>query len=125
MQSDPTLAEYLYSRQLKPALDLEHDVEQEILSDDDMLAKIAGLVATYGPTLDALVRCRVQSIVEELVRHAYPAETIVLRQAIAEVSAIADDAAKFALEWKKREDDKAAAAEGTVATEPAEEGSAV
>src|ERR1700712_2092427 len=109
MQSDPTLAEYLYSRELKPALDLEHDVEQEILSDDDMLAKIAGLVATYGPALNALIRCRVQSVVEELVRRAYPAETIVLRQAIVEISAIGDDARRFALEWKTREDEKAAA----------------
>src|SRR5690242_16092327 len=103
---DRHLAENLYSRELKTALQLDHDVEQEILADDDRLAKIAGLLATYEGALNDLIRCRVQTIIEELVRRAHPAETIVLRQAIVEVSHIYDDALRFAQEWKKREEAK-------------------
>lgn len=87
----------------------EVPVGEEILNDDDLLARVAGMYQTNRSALEAVVRARIYPLVMELVMRAYPQETIVLRQSILEIASILDDFKKYSDEYNRRQNNKSQA----------------
>lgn len=96
-------ATYLTNRGLfDPLMALKEGQDNAILADDQLLEMAAGLANTYEGILKMIIRERIRPIVQELVANAHPAETIVLRQAMVEVSKILDDVQGYAAEHAAR-----------------------
>lgn len=120
MENSTLLEKYLIERGLFQPTDVvkaivsgqkEVPVGEEILNDDDLLGRVAGMYQTNRSALEAVVRARIYPLVVELVMRAYPQETIVLRQSILEVSAILDDFKKYSDEYNRRQQNKESAKE--------------
>ena len=120
MENSTLLEKYLIERGLFQPTDVvkaivsgqkEVPVGEEILNNDDLLARVAGMYQTNRSALEAVVRARIYPLVVELVMRAYPQETIVLRQSILEVSAILDDFKKYSDEYNRRQQNKEPAKE--------------
>ncbi len=79
-------------------------VGEEILNNDDLLARCAGIYQNNREALEAVIRARILPNVMELVLKAYPQETIVIRQSILEVSAILDDFKRYNDEYMRRKE---------------------
>lgn len=88
------------------ALDDTRASEDAILADDALLAEVASIYKGKERALKALIYERIKPIIKELVMKATPAETMVLRQAMVEVSLIMDDAKKYSDEYDNREKEK-------------------
>lgn len=93
------LETYLLNRELNAP---NKDVGAEILADDQLLAEIAGIWRGHRKAIETLLQARIQPIREELVLKAYPAEVVVLRQAIVEIGALATDLETYAAEHERR-----------------------
>lgn len=116
MENSAIVEKYLVERGLNEPK--KTPTKTTILSDDELLAKIAGIDPI---ALRALIQGRIDDAREELVLHAVPAEVFVLRQNMAELAQVLDDHESYRLENDRRLKDresKATQPEPEVALQP-------
>lgn len=81
-------------------------IGQEILNDDEVLARVAGAWQSNYSAIEAVIKARIYAIVVEMVMSAYPQEVIVLRQSMVEIAKILEDFKKYNEEHLRREEAK-------------------
>lgn len=114
-----TLSQYLRQRGiiLDPMV-IERDYDP-VLNDDNLLNEAADMWAAHETMLRAVLQARVNAIGRQLLNHAVPEETVVLRQALVEVGAIANDFMKYKEERERRKTESENTNEPVTAAPPA------
>jgi hypothetical protein len=112
---ESTLQTYLLSRGLLNPKDVTDAIisgktdiamGEEILVHDDLLEQCANIQMHNRKGFEALLRSRITPLAMELIVTAVPEETIVLRQAIMEISSLLTDLDKLAGEYVRRNEAK-------------------
>jgi len=124
MDTSKLLEQYLFNRGLfNPAKIGQNIIEGqesviggEILSNDDLLAKVSNLWTSNKEAITAVVKERILANITELVLKAFPQETIVLRQVILELSQILNDFEKYSSEHLRRVEKKSLQQEDNAGT---------
>ena len=124
MDTSKLLEQYLFNRGLfNPAKVGQNIIEGqesviggEILSNDDLLAKVSNLWTSNKEAITAVVKERILANITELVLKAFPQETIVLRQVILELSQILNDFEKYSSEHLRRVEKKSLQQEDNAGT---------
>lgn len=80
--------------------------KEEILDNEERLAKIAELFNTYKDALNDLLLARINGLRDQVYTEIAPHELIIYRQAMIEVATIFDDAMSFATEYNRRKEEK-------------------
>lgn len=84
----------------------EVSIGEEVLNNDELLTKCAGIYQDNQKTLEAVIRSRMFPLIVELVLSAEPQETIVIRQSILELAGLLDDFKKYHEEFLRRKEVK-------------------
>lgn len=100
----------------------QNDPDAAILTDEPMLAAVAGAWRTSAQPITTVIKSRLYKIEQEMIGNATPAEVIIFRQAMLEVASIYDDFVAYEAEFTAREKSKNApdAPEPKNETSPAE-----
>lgn len=105
--SEDLITKYLLERRLlSPSIALKGGADDEILKDEEVLARCAGLFDTFGPALASILNECVKEIASEMLTKSVPQEVPILRQVMVDVAAIYDRAQSYSIEYKKRQDAK-------------------
>jgi hypothetical protein len=107
MQQNDLLTNLILARGLIAPRDVFNDKApaQRILDDETLLARVA---AIDQGAFEAVIGARINAIADDLIGNASPAEVIIFRQAIVEITTTAADLEKYRAEHKRREDAKKA-----------------
>ena len=108
------LTKYLLERGLFQPTDVvklvlgqkEVPIGDEILNNDDLLERVAGMYQSNEKALEAVIRARILPNIIELLLRARPEETIVLRQVILELVEVLNDFKKYSDEHTRRKESK-------------------
>lgn len=104
---DDPIKKYLIDRGLlDPLVVTEAGAQDAIMENGDMLALAAGVFNNSAKVLAAVIVETIKPIALSLLRDCHPAETVVLRQAMVEVSKLYDQFEKYAVEYEKRMKEK-------------------
>ena len=133
MDTSKLLEQYLFNRGLfNPAKIGQNIIEGqesviggEILSNDDLLAKVSNLWTSNKEAITAVVKERILANITELVLKAFPQETIVLRQVILELSQILNDFEKYSSEHLRRVEKKSLEQKDNAGTTAEEQGAII
>ncbi len=86
--SDNKLEQYLLNRGVDI---MDRAKPLEIINDKELLTRVAGAWSANKDEIRLVVRARCEKLRHQLIFTALPQETVVLRQALAEVAGILDD----------------------------------
>ena len=123
MDTSKLLEQYLFNRGLFTPAQIGQSITEgqetvggEILSNDDLLAKVSNLWTSNKEAVTAVIKARILTNITELVLKAFPQETIVLRQVILELSQILNDFEKYSSEHLRRVEKKSLQQEDNAGT---------
>lgn len=75
----------------------------EITNSEELLAEVAGIWRTSKEALKAVIQARCDIITNKLIFESLPYETVILRQALLELSGILEDFENIFQEFNNRE----------------------
>lgn len=114
MESNNLIDTYLLNRGLwNPTSGIKKGEANDIFENEDKLAKVAGLFDTFGEALGWILEEKIKVMALDIIRNADPREVPIIRQNMIDVADIWDEAQKYSIEYRKRQEASAGSGEST------------